>query len=277
VFFFYVLWGFNYARPPFASRAGWPEFSGADVEELTALAEQAVGMTNAAYLQLHGSEDAGEPTRMPEDIRTLESAVDEGWVRATELLKLSPAAAAKYGPVKWPFASSLQRLGLIGIYSPFTAESNLPRDLPAVAVPHTMAHEKAHQRATTSEGEANFLGFVASALADDALSRYSAGGFASRQLLALLAQKSLPEARRIAALRYPGVIRDRDHLVQYFRKYSGVVPLIAGALNHRYLRANRIRGGVQDYSQSAGLLVTFARTHGALPGSSPLRVDRVGQ
>jgi hypothetical protein len=233
-------------------------------------------MTNDAYIQLHGSTDAGEPTQMPSDIRTLESAVDQGWVRATELLKLSPVAAAKYGPVKWPFASWLQRLGLMGIYSPFTAESNLPRDLPAVAVPHTMAHEKAHQRATTSEGEANFLGFVAAALAEDPLSRYSAGAFASRQLLALLAQKSMPEARRLAAIRHPGVIRDRDHLAQYFRKYSGVVPVIAGALNHRYLRANRIRGGVQDYSQSAGLLVTFARRHGALPGSSLLRVDRVG-
>jgi hypothetical protein len=265
VMLFYVLWGFNYARPPFAARAGWPAWAGADAGELAALAAQAVDASNQAYLAIHGTADAGVPTALPADTRALEAAIDEGWVRAARLLSLPPIAAAPFGRAKWPWTTLLQRFGILGAYFPFTAEANLPRGLPAMSVPATMAHEKAHQRGSTSEAEAGFLGFVASALAPHPLSRYSAAMSARSQLLTGLFAVDPAAARRIGAQLLPGPRRDIAALRDWFGRYNSFVMAVGSALNDRYLRANRVRGGTDDYARAAWLLVGFARQHdGAL-------------
>lgn len=265
VFAFYVLWGFNYARPAFEQRMGWNEYQPAPAAELIALAQAAVTAANRAYLEIHDTTDAGQPTTIA-DRRALEAAIDTGWIRAARLLGLPPAAAARYGHAKWPLTNVIVRLGMSGMYAPWTAEPNLPRGLPALALPHTMAHEKAHQRGTTSEAEANFLGFIAASLAPDPVAQYSAAVFAARQLLGLLVAQSPDDARRFAGQLVPGITRDRTDVARFFDQYSSFVWAIASGVNNRYLRANRVRHGIADYSRSAGLIVTFSRM---LPGTLP--------
>lgn len=163
VFLFYVLWGFNYAVPAFEKRAGWPEWTGIEVNELSALTEAAVEAANQAYLDVHGTPDAGEPTALPQDMRARETAIDEGWARTADRLSLRAPVASRYGRVKRPFASTL--LPMVGIYFPFTAEAYVAGGLPAMSLAMTIAHEKAHQRGIAREAEATFLGFIAGALA----------------------------------------------------------------------------------------------------------------
>jgi hypothetical protein len=265
VFLFYLLWGVNYARAPFEKRAGWPDFTGIDVAQLTSLAETSVLLANQAYLELHQSDDAGSPTRFPEDMRELEGAVDEGWVRATHHLSLASVAAARYGRVKWPLASELlARFSIAGIYFPWTAEANVPRGLPAMRAAHSMAHEKAHQRGVSSEAEAEFVSYIAGALAPHPLSRYAAAMFAQGQLLAALRATSPAEVRRLVALRLPGVRRDLSDFSAYLRRYRGVTSRLGMAMNDRYLRANRVAEGIRDYARSTRLLITYAVQYGSV-------------
>jgi hypothetical protein len=260
---FYLLWGFNYARAPFPVQAGWPEWGGIELEELTALAAAATNAANESYLVLHGSEDADAATVLPADMRALEAAIDDGWRQAASLLALPPAAAVSHGPVKWPRASGvLARLGIAGIYVPFTAEAHVVRGLPAMRVPLSMAHEKAHQRGFTSEADANFLGYVASALAPDPLSRYSAAMFAQTQLMRSLLARSPDAFREIANTRLPGVQRDIEDLWAYSARMHGFAADVGTSMNDRFLMANGIRDGVQDYRRSAWLIVAFARLNG---------------
>jgi len=260
---FYVLWGANYARPAFADRAGWPAWSGAEVPELIALAEAATAEVNRSYIALHGSEDAGVPTALPADVRTLNAAIDEGWRRAAAILPLPPVAAATHGPVKWPRAGGLlARLGISGIYVPFTAEANVVRGQPAIRVPVSMAHEKAHQRGFTWEADANFLGFMAAALAPDPLARYAAASFAQTQLLGALGGRAPEQAERIAGQRLPGVARDVEDLWAYYLRMLGLAADFGSALNHRFLMANGVDDGVGDYRRSTWLLVMQARQNG---------------
>ena len=117
----------------------------------------------------------------------MEAAVDAGWTEAARTLGLPASVGARHGRVKRPLASpAVARLSIHGVYAPFTAEANVVRDLPPVRLPFSMAHEKAHQRGIAGEAEASFLGFVATALAPDALARYSAAVFAQEQLLSAL-------------------------------------------------------------------------------------------
>jgi hypothetical protein len=268
---FYLLWGFNYARPTFEDRAGWPGWQGIEAPELTRLAEAAVLAANDAYVALHGTEDAGTPTPFPADARALEAALDTGWQRATVHLGLPHAAARAFGPVKWPFASALLgRLGIVGIYVPFTGEANVLRDMPAIRAPASMAHEMAHQRGVTTEAEATFLGLIAAALAPDSLARYSAVVSVAGQLASALRSTAPDEFERISARLLPGIRRDEADLRAYFQRFEGPAQRVGGAINDRYLRANRVPGGTANYGRSVRLLITWSRLHsGAVLPDSP--------
>lgn len=86
--------------------------------------------------------------------------------------------------------------------------------------------------------------------------------FAQGQLLSAFAAVAPAEARRLAAGRLPGVHRDIGDLTVYFDRFRGVSQRIGHAVNDRYLRANRVRGGTLEYQRSAHPLIMDARQHG---------------
>ncbi len=257
---FYVLWGFNYARPPLAARLDWPEWSPPPIEDLSVAAADAVDAANRAYWDIHQSEDAGEPTPMPDDLSELDRALEEGWSRTTRLLDLPAATGKRYGRTKRLLLTPLvARFGIGGFYFPWTAEANVLRDSPAIDRPQSMAHEKAHQRGTGPESEASFLGFLAAAQAPHAHARYAAYIFAQDQLLGILARADREAARDIASRRFAGIRRDLEDRAAYWRKYRGLGTSIGRAMNNRFLRTNRVEGGTLSYARSVRLILTFAR------------------
>jgi len=260
---FYLLWGMNYARPPLAAQAAWPTPSAADVQELLWLTESATLALNTAYVELHGSDDIGQPTPMPH-MSSLQDALHRGWMRSATLLPLPRAATQRYGPVKQPLLSPLiTRLGLAGIYVPFTAEANVVYDLPALRKPMTVAHEQAHQRGIARESDANFVAFMVTAHSDDPLLRYSAAYFALQQLYGRLTW-IVPPSRlvELRALRVRGVQRDIAHLQDYYQRTAGIADYVGSGVNGFFLNMNGIEGGTADYSRSVFLLIEWARRHG---------------
>ncbi len=257
---FYVLWGWNYAGRGFAERAGWPDWEGIPTAELIALTETATAAANQAYRELHGTDDVGRPTTVADDPLALDAALGEGWQHVADRLDLPDRFTARYGPVKQPLASAvLVRVGVVGIYVPFTAEANILRGMPPVGAATSMAHEQAHQRGVTGEGDASFLGFMAAALAPGSLARYSAAVWAQGRLASALARVDRDAWRRLAEDRLPGVRRDLEDLTRFMSRTLPLGQRLQTALNDRYLRANRVRGGVQNYGLSTRLLITFAR------------------
>jgi Protein of unknown function (DUF3810) len=260
IFLFYVVWGFNYARPPLSERLGWPEFAPPDSAELLTIAEESIRNVNGAYLALHGTEDVGHSTPVP-DLVALNAAIDDGYARATELLELPASIGRRYGPVKQPLLSLLlARFGIAGVYSPWTGESHVVPQ-PMVYRAYTMGHEKAHQRGVNPELEASFLGYVATSLAPDLLARYSAAFYAHGRLLRLLRGE---DRKRLSALRFSGVERDRRDLNEWWEQFEGPAEAVGTAINDRFLRTNRVAGGVRNYDLVVRLLVEFHRQTGSL-------------
>ncbi len=273
ILLFYVLWGFNYARPPLVERLGWPEWQPLEVSELETLASTAIDAANQAYWDIHHTDDAGEPTPMPADLGELDRALEEGWGRAAELLDLSVAQGRHYGRTKRLLLTPIvARFGVGGFYFPWTAEANVLWDSPAVRRPQSMAHEKAHQRGTGPESEANFLGFVAGALAPHPHARYSAYVFAQGQLLGELARADRETFQKVAKRRYPGVRRDLADATAYWSQYRGIGMSIGRSMNDRFLRSNGVDDGVLSYRRSVQLLLTFAKLN---DGISVACLDRV--
>lgn len=264
VLLFYVLWGFNYARAPLAERLDLPAGTRADAEELSALADEMIKRTNAAYLALYGVPDRGSETTLPwNDGGALQSELDHGWGLITRELELPPHAGVRYGPVKRLLSVwLLERLGLQGFYFPYTGEANVRGQLPALVRPVSMGHEMAHQRGYAPEAEASFLGFMAASRSRHPHARYSAFVFAQRHLLAALGQVDRERAQALAGQRLPGVQRDIEAYVEYLRRIYSPVSEVASRVNDAYLRSNRVEGGVANYGMVTRLLIAYARDRG---------------
>ncbi len=264
---FYAVWGFSYASPSLAERGGWPEWSEPSRAELTDLTRASVQNANDAYRALHGSLDRGSPTPFPSDVAALESAVQHGSTLALSFLppNQSQGRGMPSARVKRPWSSGvLARLGMSGVFFPLTAETHVIRGLPAASSVQSYAHERAHLWGFANEAEASYAGYLANALAADPLPRYAAALFAANQLLRALRRVDRLGAQQIRAQLSAGIQRDLTAINDFWRPYRGVGHRFGSALNDRYLRANRVPGGVGSYGRSSRLLVEFARQNGAL-------------
>jgi hypothetical protein len=279
---FYVTWGLNYARAPLQTRLGWPAMERpADeaaarqlTDEIATLATELVEATNNRYRAIAGSDDLGRPSAPPDPARAVDASFDEAFVRVQRELGLEPAIAAPRGPAKpYPVSNILSHLQLTGFYFPWTGEANYNSASPASGQPHTVAHEKAHQRGIALEDEANFVGYLVCVLSDDPYAQYSGYFFAQRQLLAELAARDPGRARALVARRVRGVQRDLEFINEYWQQFDGVAGRVSHAVNDRYLKSQGVRAGVRSYAASRSLLVLFARQRG---GSVLIAPGRAG-
>jgi len=268
---FYVCWGLNYARAPLQARLGWPPIDRASdtterqrqIDDVAEFAGQLVEATNAAYREVTGSDDLGRPSERAAGASSYDDVFEAAYVRLQLRLGIEPAVAARRGRAKTLLSSELMNhLGLAGFYFPWTGEANYNDRQPAPTLPHSVAHEKAHQRGFAPEDEAGFVGYLACALSDDPYSRYSGALFAQRQLIGELGRYDLKRAQALLARRLPGVQRDVDFLRAFWARYEGTATRVSQSVNDRYLKSQGMKGGVATYAASRNLIVIFARQNG---------------
>jgi hypothetical protein len=106
------------------------------------------------------------------------------------------------------------------------------------------------------------LGFLVAQRSSDPATRYGAYFFLQRQLVSAL-QRIAPEAARdVAQLRDPGIVRDLEHLREFWRPAQGVAGEVGSRVNDAMLRSHRIPEGVASYQGSVWVFVALARSHG---------------
>ena len=258
---FLLTWGCNYARPTLRVRM---QLDSTEIDATAVLDAGRRTADEAARLYaLMGP--AESPTRLPVSFEELGEAVD----RAFERIRL-PGDEIRFppAPTKRLASSTLfSYLGISGIYIPFTGEPHVNALQPDVAMPLVVAHEKAHQRGITDEGEANFAAFLACADAGspDYL-RYAAYLFAARYLLGEASRYVEPERLEAAWERLgEGPLADVRAVYEFWASYRGPATRVAAEVNDRYLRALRVEGGVQSYGTVVSLLVGLDRRGELLP------------
>jgi len=258
---FYVLWGFNYARPPLEQRMQW-DGQEADVEEVARLAQEMIEAANFEYTSFAFADDLGEPSETPERAELLRQ-LSAGWDVAGEALEVSSAAVLGYGNPKVLIGSHLlDYTQTSGFYSPWTGEANYNGNVPDVSMPQVIAHEMSHQRGFAREDEANFAGWLAAASAPDHYARYSAYVFAQRQLLSTLARRDRERAVRLAGLRLAGVQRDITAAAEYWAQFEGRAAETSRNMYNSYLRGQGVTEGILSYGRSVELLIAYARSRG---------------
>ena len=244
---FLFTFGLNYQRPLLFEKLGY-EQRRVDASELEALGRLIVGSINQTHAEAHAG---GRPSPGREEVVNL---LNESYETVPDLKQLS---RGDFAPPKPLFASEvLTRLGVSGIYFPYTGEPNYNADVPDFLLPFVMAHEMAHQRGVARESEANFVAYVVCINSRDPFLRYS--GY--RNGLGVLSElyKVEPEkARELSRQLGPGYREDSRRAALFWVKAAGTAGALSQRLNDFYLRANRVKAGVADYGNSTTLIIAY--------------------
>lgn len=245
---FLFAFGLNYQRPLLFELLGYEQRK-AETPELEVLGRMLVENVNQSYTEAH-SEGRTTP-ESGEIIKLLNEAYDD---MAPEF-RLFPRGA--FAPPKPVYSSEvLTRLGISGIYFPFTAEPNYNSDIPDFQLPFSIAHEMAHQRGVARESEANFVAYVVCINSRDPFVRYS--GF--RNGLGVLSELYRVEPEKVRELVKQlgtGYWEDSRRAALFWAKASGAAGTLSHRVNDLYLRANRVKAGVADYSNSTTLIIAY--------------------
>ncbi len=267
---FVLVWGMHYARHRLEPQLGLTTQS-IESREVARLAERVAAETTRwhrlAGLSVH------QVSRSPLGYRELSAALDDAFVRLGLPGDPGPGATA---PVKPAALSGLMsRLGVSGIFVPFTGEPTVNTGPPDVAVVFTAAHEKAHQRGITHEGEASFAAYLAlSRVHGHPYLSYAGSFFAARHLLAAARRADEEDQARAWGALGPGPRLDLDTLNEFWAQYRGMIRGAARRVNDSYLRTMRIPDGAKSYGSVVRMLVAELRRR---PAPAPPGVSTDGQ
>lgn len=260
---FLLVWGLNYQRQPLAVTMGF-ERREASVDELVVIGRAIVDGINSNHREAHAGgiveEHDGVPLGQSELISHLESAYRQE-------AALIGTTGEGFGPPKPIYSSHLMtRLGVTGVYMPFTGEPNFNTEPPGFDLPYTLAHEMAHQRGFAREDEANFIAFLVCAKSSHPYIRYS-GYLNSLSVLGALARVAPERYRELVNALDAGPRADLRARSRFWSRYRGRAAKWSQQVNDAYLKANRIRSGVKNYNDAVSLIIGYYLMH--LPQATP--------
>ncbi len=157
---------------------------------------------------------------------------------------------------------TLRRLGISGIYNPFTGEANIDAGLTNLQQVYVLAHELAHSMGITSEAEANFVSFLACLKSQDPIGEYAAHYMLWRQVAREVNRELAPEQVEALAAQIPEELRqDREAIIRQYYKHEAYFPELTDAFNDTYLKMQGISSGVENYNEFLQLYLSWRNSN----------------
>jgi hypothetical protein len=243
VFFFLVLWGFNYQRTPIFQQLSLKP-KALNLEQL----KSEIEITKRLVVQYRGRITADTTAiNFIMDYPDLEKLVRSNMNEHLEILGLN--FTGKPRTKQFPPDGFMRKMGILGIYFPFTGESYIDPTLHPLEQPFTVAHEMAHSYGVTDEGEANFIAWVICTNSEDPLLRYSGH-------LRLL-QYQMRDYYRMAPDEYKewvrgisvGIRNDLNSLRESSEAVKAYSMELSRKSNDIFLKSQGVKAGVNSYQQ----------------------------
>ncbi len=260
VFFLFVFGcGGNYYRSTYAQLSGLEVVPGTD-EELYGLCVDLAEQANGLRAQLADCEDARGVFALPCSTRELGDRARDAM---NALGAQDPLFACYYSrpkPVAW--SRGLSRLGITGVFFPFTQEANVNTDVSGYSIGAAMCHELSHMAGFMREDEANYLAWLACTRQDDPVLAYSGTMLALAYAGNALARSDAGLYRayyeRLSAAVRRDLAADRD----YWTRFEDTKTSEFGEkMNDTYLKANDQKTGTRSYGAMVDLLLAEFRTN----------------
>ncbi|ERM82484.1 hypothetical protein P872_17825 [Rhodonellum psychrophilum GCM71 = DSM 17998] len=243
VFFFLVLWGYNYQRIPIFQQIGMKPVP-LNEEQLI----REIELTRNILNQLrYNIEEDTVPIGQTMEYDDLEKLVRANMRENMFLLGLNFTGEPRTKQF-YP-AGFMRRMGILGIYFPFTGESYIDPSLHPLEKPFTIAHEMAHSYGVTDEGEANFIGWVICSNSDHPLLQYSGQLRLLRYQMNDLYRMSKELYTHFYKTLPRGIRNDLVSINETGQQYKPISLEISRKSNDIFLKAQGVKAGVNSYQQ----------------------------
>ncbi len=253
---FYLLWGFNYSRIPLSNSLEL-KIEDRSKEELynlcVELADKAsevrantskIVIDDKNIFSLEGNYQACFD-KIRTDYQKLGKQID-----LFSKIPSTPKAAL--------FPRVLSRLGISGIYIPYTAEPIVNTNQPSLMIPATAAHEAAHNIGFANEEDANMVAFILCSSSDDANIKYSGIMMALAECASSLNKVDSALYTKLYNEHYSqGMKNDLSHYYKYWDQFNGKIQEISDNVNDSYLKFNGEPTGISSYGRITDLLLAY--------------------
>ncbi len=255
LFFFYVLWGFNYQRVPIETQLNLEMPVEPDRQQLLAEAEISTRELLQSYAQFERDSlqalGAGHlPKNLERDLRQAEARV----LRSLDF----PAPGRVRCRRIWP-AGTLLQLGATGIYIPFIGEGHVDAALAPVSRPFTYAHEMAHAYGFGDEGSANFIAWLTCEQSGDPVIRYAGRLDYWFDVMGQLRQEDSLAYARYRAMLPSGIEADIASVRSVYERYPGFFPALSRKLYDIFLKGQGVEEGIRSYSRVVDLVIAWRK------------------
>ena len=241
---FYVLWGFNYFREDLYKRLKINKHK-SDSKIFTVQLKKLVESTNKSWCTFENW-----------DKNIVDQEIEKSYKTLAPALKLNyPAGKRKAKSIT--VSRFFAQAGISGYYGPFFNEVHVNSHILPVEYPFILAHEKAHQFGITNEAEANFYAWLVCTKSKSKQLQYSANLHVLQYFLYQGYQME----------EYPEIIAKLDKRVkkdlEIIRKYwislrNEKVDEAASKVNDFYLKTNKIKEGVKEYSGVVKYVIDYS-------------------
>lgn len=253
VFFFLLLWGYNYQRVPVYQQLSLaPAFLSPD--ELAEEMELTHSVLSTVRKTLSADTLAIEKT-MP--YSELEALVRREMREALPRLGFDGRG---YPRTKEFYPGFLKKMGIVGIYFPFTGEGYIETNLHDLEKPFTVAHEMAHSFGITNEGEANFISWVVGMQSKELLLQYAAQLQLLRYQLNELSRRDPQAYKAFIANLDAGIKNDIIAIMLKARETPPLFDNVSRKSNDLYLKTQGVRAGVKSYAQLPALAYAWRKS-----------------
>lgn len=250
VFVFYVMWGFNYFRPSVAEKLDLPEKEYTS-EQLFAVCMDLSQKASALRESVPESDDGVFTT----EVSSLKVSIPRAFA---DFGATRPSFKADVPQVKpLTFSGVFSKLGISGIYVPFSEEPNINTDEHPLFIPFSAAHETAHYLGYAREEDANFLAFLILKDSSSPELAYSAYMHALVHCANAL-YKADPEAYKLLSDGYSDAMRaDLASYSEHYRKNDSSLREASDKVNDSYLKLNKQEKGVLSYEEDTALILRY--------------------
>lgn len=250
-----ALGGLNYHRYTFTYYTGY-YVEQSSVEELEQLCTSLAGDIGRVREQLGEDTDLFAPGPVDFDYYAQRSVLAMQML-AEQYPTLDRSLYSTPKPVV--MSELMSHAGIVGVFFPFTLESNINVNVPFFRLPATMAHELAHQCGFMREDEANFIAYLACKRLDEPMILYSGLFLAFDHSISALEEVDPELASEIMSGLSQAVLRDMVQREQFWTQYEGIISNVSNIVNDIYLKVNNQMDGVYSYYRMVDLLLAEQR------------------
>ena len=253
VVFFHFLWGFNYQRIPIIQQLSLLPMP-LSQEQLYQEIQHTQNTLNAIRSQITKDTAAIEETIPYAELERVVRKEIKAGLPLLGLNNIGQPRTKEFLP-----SGFLRRMGILGIYFPFTGESYIDPTLHELEKPFTVAHEMTHSFGITNEGEANFVSWVICTRSENPLLQYAANFQLLRYQLNDLYRIKREYYWQVFDSMAPGLRNDLVSIIQNSQEIKPISQAISRRSNDLFLKSQGVEAGVKSYAQLPMLAYTWKK------------------